>query len=99
MSSQLAAASAGTTTAALTCRANRQRPPHLRRGAPGTRPRRPHHVRDPAGGSDPNLVAAAPYLSAAFEPERAFETGLELLVGGLDHLLATSRPAVTEERG
>jgi hypothetical protein len=47
----------------------------------------------------PHLVAAAPYLSAPYEPERAFEAGLELLVGGLDHLLATGRPAVTGERG
>jgi hypothetical protein len=47
----------------------------------------------------PHLVAAAPYLSAPYEPERAFEAGLELLVGGLDHLLATRRPAVTGERG
>jgi hypothetical protein len=40
----------------------------------------------------PHLVEAAPELAFPFDPERAFESGLDLLLAGLEHML-TARPA------
>jgi AcrR family transcriptional regulator len=36
--------------------------------------------------SFPHLAEAAPYLTAPFDPERAFESSLDLLVGGLEQV-------------
>ena len=36
----------------------------------------------------PSLVAAAPHLAAPFDPERAFESGVELLTAGLERQLS-----------
>jgi AcrR family transcriptional regulator len=37
----------------------------------------------------PNLIEAAPELASPYDPERAFESGLDLLLAGLEHTLAT----------
>jgi hypothetical protein len=46
----------------------------------------------------PHLVEAAPELASRSDPERAFDSGLDLLIAGLEHML-TARPANARRRG
>jgi AcrR family transcriptional regulator len=41
-------------------------------------------------GRFPHLVEAAPHLASPYDPERAFESGLDLLLAGLEHMLPSS---------
>jgi hypothetical protein len=50
-------------------------------------------LEDLAGTEHPYLAAAAPFLARPPAPSAAFEAGLELVVGGIERLAGTSRPA------
>jgi AcrR family transcriptional regulator len=40
----------------------------------------------------PHLTEATPHLVGGYDPERSFESGLDLLVAGLEHMLVRNRP-------